>query len=240
MSSSPREAQPVRAQPTRLGPAPSKMIKICGVTRPEDAELAAALGADLLGLNFCPASPRALDPDREPERLAEIVAAAGAVPTVGVFVDAPADRVEEIAAQAGLSLVQLHGDETPETVHRFGRRAIRVFRRERLPEPAELALYPEVWGFLFDVPTRRRPEVPGRQVLYGGTGETWDYEMLAALECDRPVLVAGGIRPETARAALAASRASGVDICSGIESAPGIKDPERMKRLFEEVRHGTT
>lgn len=218
-------------------PPEARLIKICGVTRPEDAALAAALGADLLGLNFYPPSPRALDPERDPGRLGEIVAAAGDVPTVGVFVGEEPGRIEEIAERAGLALVQLHGDESPEAVRRFGRRAIRVFRRRRLPEPSELALYPEVWGFLFDVPAAPRP---GREVLYGGTGETWDYEMLAALEDDRPVLVAGGIRPETARAALAASRAAGVDVCSGIESSPGRKDPERMKRLFEEVRHVTT
>ncbi len=225
------------------------MIKICGVTRPEDAALAATLGADLLGLNFYPPSPRSLDPERDRARLEELAEAAGAVPTVGVFVDERPERIEEIAEQAGLALVQLHGDEGPEVTRRFGRRAIRVFRRERLPEPAELALYPEVWGFLFDVPSAPAPPGgPGRGALhergsrglYGGTGETWDYEMLAALEDDRPVLVAGGIRPETARAALAASRAAGVDVCSGIESSPGTKDPERMKRLFEEVRHGTT
>ena len=220
---------------------PEPLIKICGVTRPEDAALAAALGADLLGLNFYPPSPRSLDPDREPGRLEEIVAAAGGVPTVGVFVDERPDRIEEIAERAGLALVQLHGDESPEAVRRFGRRAIRVFRRRRLPEPSELALYPDVWGFLFDVPApSSSPRVDRREVLYGGTGETWDYEMLAALEDDRPVLVAGGIRPETARAALAASRAAGVDVCSGIESSPGRKDPERMKQLFEEVRHVTT
>ena len=222
----------------------ASLIKICGVTRPEDAALAAELGADLLGFNFFPPSPRALDPERDPGRLEEIVAAAAASPTVGVFVDERPERIEQVAEQAGLALVQLHGDETPEAVRRFGRRAIRVFRRDRLPAPSELALYPEVWGFLFDVPPApaRSPasRPPGREVLYGGTGKTWDYEMLAALEDDRPVLVAGGIRPETARAALAASRAAGVDVCSGIESSPGRKDPERMKRLFEEVRHGTT
>jgi len=210
------------------------VIKICGVTRPEDAVLAAALGADFLGLNFYPPSPRALDPDRGRARLAEIVEAAGAVPTVGVFVDERPERIEEIAEQAGLALVQLHGDESPAAVRRFGPRAIRVFRRARLPTPAELVRYPDVWGFLFDVPASAATP------SYGGTGESWEYEMLAPLKVDRPVLVAGGIRPETARAALAASHAAGVDVCSGIESSPGRKDPERMKRLFEEVRHGTT
>lgn len=219
----------------------ARMIKICGVTRPEDAALAAELGADLLGLNFYPPSPRSLDPEQDRARLAEIADAAAGVPTVGVFVDEDPERIEEIEERVGLALVQLHGDESPETVRRFGRRAVRVFRRDRLPAPEELALYPEVWGFLFDLPVAPvAPERGARQALYGGTGEAWDYEMLAALEDDRPVLVAGGIRPETARAALAASHAAGVDVCSGIESSPGCKDPELMKRLFEEVRHDTT
>ena len=104
------------------------LIKICGVTRPEDAERAAALGADMIGLNFVPASPRYLDPEAG-DRLSEIVAAAGDATLAGVFVDEDPDRIEELAAWAALDLVQLHGDETPEAVRRFGERAIRVFRR---------------------------------------------------------------------------------------------------------------
>lgn len=222
------------------------LIKVCGVTRPEDAALAAALGADLLGLNFHPPSPRYLDPARDLPRLREIAAAAGRATLVGVFVDRPPAEVEEIAAAAGLDLVQLHGNEGPEVAARFGARAVKVFRRAAPPPPEELARYPEAWGFLFDAPPR-----PGRSFggavpdePYGGTGESWDHGVLRALTSEgkaaggRPVLVAGGIRPGTARAALAASGARGIDVCSGVESAPGVKDPELMTRLFEEVRHG--
>jgi len=256
----------VTGRPPGTGGRP--LVKICGVRRPEDAALAVELGADLIGLNFYPPSPRVLDPERDRSLLEEIVAAvrdggsagaetgegwglrprsagtetgrfigvgggqAGRVLVVGVFVDEEPSRVEEIAAVAGLDLVQLHGDEGPEVASRFGRRAIKVFRRDALPEPDELATYADAWGFLFDVPARA-----GRDP--GGTGMSWEYEMLAALASDRPVLVAGGIRPGSARRALEASGADGIDVCSGIESAPGVKDPERMKRLFEEVRHGT-
>lgn len=227
------------------------MIKICGVTRPEDAALAVELGADLVGLNFYPPSPRALDPERDRALVEEIVAAVrekgtagtetgrfigggggGRPLVVGVFVDERPERVEEIASIAGLDLVQLHGEESPEVAARFGGRAIKVFRRDTVPEPDEIAAYGQAWGFLFDVPARA-----GRDP--GGTGMSWEYEMLAALASDRPVLVAGGIRPGNARRALEASGADGVDVCSGVESAPGVKDPERMRRLFEEVRHGT-
>lgn len=213
------------------------IVKICGVKRPEDAALATELGADMIGLNFYPPSPRALDPEGDRSLLAEIVAAvrdgqADRVPVVGVFVDERPERIEEIASLAGLDLIQLHGGEGPEVAARFGGRAIKVFRREAVPGPAELASYPDAWGFLFDVPAKA-----GRDP--GGTGMSWEYEMLAALASDRPVLVAGGIRPGNARRALEASGADGVDVCSGIESAPGVKDPERMRQLFEEVRHGT-
>ena len=216
------------------------LVKICGVTRPEDAALAAALGADLLGLNFHPPSPRYLDPRRDLPRLREIAAAAAGVALVGVFVDLPPGEIEEIAAAASLDLVQLHGDQGSETVARFGARAVKVFRQSAPPPAAELARYPDAWGFLFDAP--RRALDPGAADSFGGTGESWDHGVLRELCSEgaggRPVLVAGGIRPGNARAALAASGARGIDVCSGVESAPGVKDAELMRRLFEEVRHG--
>jgi phosphoribosylanthranilate isomerase len=226
------------------------LIKVCGVTRPEDAALAVRLGADLLGLNFHPPSPRYLDPGRDLSRLREIAAAAAGATLVGVFVNRPPAEVEDAAAAVGLDLVQLHGDEGPEDAARFGARAVKVFRRAAPPAPEELARYPAAWGFLFDAPPRPRPAAPDARGApvpadpYGGTGESWDHGVLRALTSEggaaagRPVLIAGGIRPGTARAALAASGAAGIDVCSGVESAPGVKDAELMTRLFEEVRHG--
>lgn len=243
------------------------LVKICGVSRAEDAARAASLGADLLGLNFHPPSPRALDPEGDAALLAEISEAAGPVPLVGVFVHRPPAEIEEIAASARLALIQLHGGEDPEVARRFGGRAIQVFRRPAPPPPAELARYPDAWGFLFDRPPRRpRGGAPGAPDPYGGTGESWDHGALRKLlwpdgpdgldELDgarprpepgsgagpplggRPVLVAGGVRPGNARAVLAASGARGIDVCSGVESAPGVKDPDLMRRLFQEVHDG--
>ncbi len=223
------------------------LVKVCGITRPEDAALAVELGADLLGVNFHPPSPRSLDPSRDLSRLREIADAASGATLVGVFVRLPPDEVEDVAAAVGLDLVQLHGDQGPEAAARFGARAVKVFRRAEPPSPADLARYPEAWGFLFDTPPRPRRSGDGPDP-YGGTGESWDHGALRGLlstssrEGDpaggRPVLVAGGIRPGTVRAALEASGARGIDVASGVESAPGIKDRELMTRLFEEVRHG--
>lgn len=245
------------------------MIKVCGVTRPEDAALAAELGANLLGLNFHPPSPRALDPRGQAALLSEIADAAGSVPLVGVFVHRPPAEIEEIAEAAHLALIQLHGGEDPGLAGRFGARAIQVFRRPAPPEPAELARYPDVWGFLFDRPPRRSNRGSAAAPdPYGGTGESWDHGALRELLSpgggsgarsgagagagsgersgaapghplgDRPVLVAGGVRPDNARAVLAASGARGIDICSGVEAAPGVKSPDLMRRLFQEVHHG--
>jgi phosphoribosylanthranilate isomerase len=208
------------------------LVKICGVTRPGDADLAVDLGADLIGVNFYPPSPRCLSVEAARE-IADAVA--GRALLAGVFVDRPLAEIEEIAARTGLDLVQLHGDEGPEVAAALGARALKAFRvapaeGERL-DPALLEPYPGAWGFLFDVCDER---------LYGGTGRAWSYRSLSGLAGTtaadgRPVLVAGGVGPRTARAALEASGAAGVDVCSGVESAPGIKDPLLLLRLIEEV-----
>jgi phosphoribosylanthranilate isomerase len=231
------------------------LIKICGVTTPEDAALAVRLGADLLGVNFHPPSPRALDPVADAARLLEIADAAASAARgprkallVGVFVHRPPAEIEEIAESARLDLVQLHGDPTAAEAARFGERAIRVFRAggesfEAIA--AELPLHPPVWGFLFDTPPVR-PTARSEPDPFGGTGESWDHGAVRkitegpAASAGRTVLVAGGIRPGNARAALAASGAHGLDVCSGVESAPGVKDEDLLRRLFEEIHDGGT
>ena len=208
-------------QPSQRG----SLVKICGVTRAEDASEAVNLGADLLGLNFHPPSPRFVDFGRAREI---VEAVAGRVPVVGVFVDRPTREIEKIDAAVGLDLIQLHGSESPEEVARWGGRALEVFRVGGDFDPEVLAEYPDAWGFLFDV---AHPD------LFGGTGETWNYATISGLATDRPVLVAGGIGPGNAGTALAASGADGVDVCSGVESSPGVKNKDLMKRLIREVRN---
>ena len=201
-------------------------IKICGVTTPEDARLSVELGADYLGLNFYPPSPRALSVEAA-RRIADAVG--GRVPLVGVFVDLPRPEIEELVERVGLDLVQLHGDESPEDVAAFGERAIQVFRTDGDLSAVDLAAYPRACGFLFDI---RHPK------LYGGTGEAWPYRSLRGLESDRPLFVAGGIRPGNALSAARESRAYALDVCSGVEASPGTKDPSLLRQLFLEIRDG--
>jgi len=204
------------------------LVKICGVTRVEDAVACAELGVDLVGLNFYRPSPRCLDP-APARRIADAVR--GRVRLVGVFVNCPEEEVGAVDSAVGLDLLQFHGDEPAEWVEGFGERALRAFRVDPAVDFSPLVLleHPSAWGFLFDLLQPRS---------YGGGGVSWPYERIAAVAEQRPTLVAGGIVPANARQALTASGASGVDVCSGVESAPGIKDADAIARLIEEVRGG--
>ena len=202
-------------------------IKVCGVTDPANALAAVEMGADYLGLNFYPGSPRYVSI----ERAREIAGAVGGrVPLVGVFVNAPAAAIAETVERAGLDLVQLSGDEGPETVGPLAARTIKAFRTGGMPGGAELAAWSAVWGVLIDAPHRD---------LYGGTGEGWNYASAAELG-GRRLFLAGGIGPDNARRAVEAARPYAIDVCSRVESAPGIKDLELLRRLFQEVRDGET
>lgn len=218
-------------------------IKICGVTRPEDAALAAALGAGFVGINFWPRSPRfVVDLVRAREIADAARAASGAIRVAGIFVDQAPTWIDEVVEGAGLDLVQLHGDEPDEVVARYAARALRALRaetyapaisdaetgHERSNDGRSLRQNVSVFAFLL--------ESPATGALRGGSGMAWDWsaarELVTAL-APAPVFVAGGVRPENVREALAGSSARGVDVASGVESAPGVKDPDKMKRLFE-------
>jgi phosphoribosylanthranilate isomerase len=208
------------------------LVKVCGVVDPANARMAAEMGADFIGLNFYVRSPRYVDPDRARE-IADAVREAGAR-VVGVFVNLPAAEVEEIAGRVGLDLLQFSGDESPEAVAPFADRAVKAFRTGGDPGAERLAAWADVWGWLFDAP---------HGTLYGGTGEGWSYEAVAAVAAvsdlagARRVFLAGGLGPDNVRRAVEAGRPFAVDVCSRVESAPGIKDPELLRRLFEEVRN---
>lgn len=205
-------------------------VKICGVTDPGNARTVMELGADFLGLNFYRASPRFVSVERARE-IARAVA--GRVPLVGVFVNHPRAEVEEIAERVGLDLLQFSGDEGPEAVGPYASRALKVFRTGAAPGPEVLAAYGDLWGVLLDAP---------HGSLYGGTGTAWDYGAIAPgpLHGESRLFLAGGIGPDNARRAVSAVRPFAIDVCSRVESAPGIKDPELVSRLMEEARNGET
>ena len=200
-------------------------VKICGITRLEDAEAALRLGAEFLGLNFYAASPRAIEVAAA-ARLRRRVGDRAQV--VGVFVNHAAPEVSRIAAEVGLDLLQFHGDEGPLDLEPHGARAIKVFRVAGPLPHAELDRYPRVWGFLFDSSAGSG---------YGGSGVPWAWDASGALPQGRPAFVAGGIRPDNVAELLARLAPWGIDVGSGVEAAPGRKDPALLERLFEEIAH---
>ena len=209
-------------------------IKVCGVTSSSDALGAAELGADYLGLNFYRASPRYVEPGRARAIADAVRGSSRKVSLVGVFVNSTRAEVESIDESVGLDLLQFHGDEEPGFVAPFAGRAIKAFRSGGMPSPEDLRAWDGVWGVLIDAP---------HGTLYGGTGAPWDYGRAVSDASDgagRRLFLAGGLGPDNARRAVQSVRPYAIDVCSRVESRPGSKDLELLRRLFQEVRHGET
>lgn len=199
------------------------VVKICGVTRPEDAEAAVAAGADWIGLNFWPRSRRHVTV----ERALEIVAAIpGDVKRVGVFVNAAAPHVGDVAARVGLDLVQMHGDEDPLYCRGLGRPYVRALRVSSEGDLRAIEAY-DTDLFLLDAPSEG----------YGGSGKVFDWSLVAAARAPgRRILVAGGLTPENVARAVRQVRPFGVDVAGGVEAAPGVKDRDMLRRFVEAAR----
>jgi phosphoribosylanthranilate isomerase len=200
-------------------------VKICGITRLEDAQAAIDAGASAVGFVFWPNSPRRVDIDIA-RRVVSIKPPA--VAAVGVFVDQPVDEVNEIAEEAELDFVQLHGDEDLQYVDSMRSRVIKALALGGAVRP-EPARWPASVTVLLDVhdPVRR-----------GGTGRTIDWIAASAIARQREVILAGGLTPENVNDAIDHVRPWGIDVSSGVEAAPGIKDHRRIRALFEAV-HGS-
>lgn len=207
-------------------------VKVCGVTTVEDALLSVALGADYLGLNFYPPSPRYVTLEQAAEIAEAVRRQAPDLPLVGVFVNPGQDTLGEVQDAVGLDLLQFHGDESAEEIAPYAERALKVFRVQDRLDPESLRGWEHVWGWLVD---SRHPQ------LYGGSGESWDFASLrhgSDATMDRRLFIAGGLEPDNVRSAMEAARPWGIDLCSGVESLPGRKDPQLLRQLFEEIRHG--
>ena len=191
-------------------------VKICGVTRLEDAELCVAAGADAIGLNFYQGSPRFVD-----AALAQriVAAVAGRALTVGVFVDAGYDEIIEHKAQTGIACVQLHGEETPELLARLLPHAYKAIR-VRDARSLEVARAFRGEHILLDAYVKGQP---------GGTGRSFSWELAAGLARERRVTLAGGLDPNNVALAVARVQPFCVDVASGVEAQPGIKDPDKVR-----------
>ncbi len=206
----------------------SARVKICGITRLEDALAAVDAGADALGFVFVPGTPRFITA----EAAAGIISALPPfVSTVGLFVNASEDTIDSHLRISRVQSVQLHGDESPEDSMKWlGRvRVLKAFR-VRGPETIQrLADYRfAADAFLLDA------FVPG---AHGGTGARFDWELaLAAKSAGRPLILAGGITPQNVAEAVARVRPDAVDVSSGVESSPGKKDAAKIRALIQAVR----
>jgi phosphoribosylanthranilate isomerase len=202
-------------------------IKVCGITNYDDAAMVLDHGADALGFNFFSRSPRCVTPAEARSIISRLPVFAVAV---GLFVNVEDPRqVIATATAAGIQVVQLHGDESPEYCGELKAwpliKALRIDNqgiRENLNE------YQHVRSFLLDVRD---------DVLFGGTGRSFDWKLARDLKSSRPVILAGGLGPENVREAVRVARPYGVDVCSGVEIAPGRKDPEKMRAFMNEVRN---
>jgi len=198
------------------------LVKICGITRSEDAEQAVRAGADWLGINFWPKSKRFATREVAIEIAAAARAARADVELVGVFVNQPVAEIDAVADALALDYVQLHGDETPSTCAHFGARAIKAIAVRGMEDVRLLDDFPAT-TFLLDTPSAG----------YGGSGRTFDWTLAkAAVGSGRRILLAGGLDVENVAAAVREVRPFGVDVASGVEMAPGVKDSEKVRRFI--------
>jgi phosphoribosylanthranilate isomerase len=199
-------------------------IKICGVTRPDDARNAALLGAAAVGLNFHPESPRLVTAEQA-ARIIDVLPPF--VSSVGVFVNYPDPQaLEDFAVSLGLDAVQLHGDESPEYCSMITR--VKVIKALRVGESFKvqnLAHY-RVSGFLLDA---------YRSGSYGGTGHTFEWDRAAGANAFGHIVIAGGLNPGNVGEAIGQLHPFGVDVSSGVESSPGEKDYDLMQQFVDAV-----
>jgi len=195
-------------------------IKVCGLRRAGDVEWAVMHGATALGFIFWPRSPRYVDPD---QAAALVRLVPPDVATVGVFVNEEAEAIGDVAARTGVSMVQLHGDEAPEVAAQLDRPVMKAMGVEAVRNTA----WPLGTTVLLDVTDRERR---------GGTGQLVDWTQAAGIARVRNVVLAGGLAPDNVEAAIAAVRPYGVDVSSGVEDEPGVKNPGQVRLFLERAR----
>jgi len=204
-------------------------VKICGLTKVEDAKLAAELGAHAIGLNFFNQSPRCITPFAAMElirRLPPFIA------PIGVFVNWEESAIVALCKALGLFAAQLHGDESPQTVERVARRlpVIKALPTGQGSAPPDFSRYRSASAFLLDA------SLSGH---YGGTGTTGNWHLARTAAQSHRVILAGGLTPENVGEAIRIVRPYAVDVASGVEARPGKKDPSKLRAFFDEVNRAS-
>ncbi len=198
-------------------------VKICGITSAEDALAAVEAGADALGFVFAPGTPRLVPPETA-ERI--VAGLPPFVTAVGVFVDQPLEEVLRIAARCNLQAVQLHGDEPEAFSRRIPLKVIKALRVRDVPDLRPIPTYP-AHAFLLDA------FVEGQA---GGTGALISWDLAVHAKGHAPIILSGGLRPETVALAVRRVRPYGVDVSSGVEAGPGRKDHQKVREFIAAVR----
>lgn len=199
-------------------------VKICGITRREDAELAVELGAWAIGLIFHEPSPRKVE--------LQTAAAIGAefrrqAEVVGVFVNRELGEVAEIADACQLTMLQLHGDEGPVYCDEIRRRTgLKIMKAARVRDAASLQALNAFRQVDYHLADAHHPD------LFGGTGETWDWTLLRNRRSKVPLVLSGGLTPDNVHDAVTAAHPWAVDTASGTEASPGVKDPAKVQAFF--------
>ena len=198
-------------------------VKICGITSVEDALTAVAAGADALGFVFHEPSPRHLFPE---QAAAIIRALPPFVQAVGLFVNAPLDYVNATCELSRLDLVQLHGEESPDYCSQVARRVVKAFRVKDISSLEPMKQY-RVAGYLLDAYSPS---------AHGGTGLTFNWQTALLANQYGPIILAGGLSPDNIRQAVATVAPYAVDVSSGVEAAPGRKDPELVRAFIARAK----
>lgn len=205
---------------TTSHPSAVPKVKICGLTRRDDALWAAEAGADALGFVFAPRSRRRADPEVVARTVGELPPF---VTAVGVFQNQPLEEVRGVVRGCGLGLAQLHGAEDAAYVAALGAPALKAVGLGRREDLALLDAYPALAAFLLDAPV-------------GGSGQTFDWEWAVEASRRARVVLAGGLTPDNVAEAVRRVRPWAVDTCSGTEARPGVKDPEKVRRFVERAK----
>ena len=205
---------------------PQVKVKICGMTQLKDAAFAVEQGADAVGFIFYNKSPRSVTMKAARDIILKLPPL---VDTVGVFVNESFDRINKIANYCGLDLVQLHGEESPVFCRKIQRRVIKAFRVKDLQSIKQLEKY-SVSGYLLDTFSDN---------LHGGTGKIFDWNLALPAKKMGPVILAGGLTARNILQAIRQARPYGVDVCSGVEKLPGVKDPEKVRAFLKNIRSGS-
>ena len=194
-------------------------VKICGITSFNDAIMAANYGASALGFIFYEKSPRYINPEMLKTWISNVPSY---VKKVGVFVNKDVDKVNKIAEELNLGMVQLHGDESPEYCNQMIRPVIKVFRVNNKFDSIMLNNY-QVATFLFDTYNKEN---------HGGTGKSFNWQSILQLNTEIPVILSGGLNADNVLEGIEVVKPSAVDVNSGVEAAPGKKDEGKIKNLF--------